>query len=210
MKKKIQILLVHGGMTFKNKKDYLRYLKTRKISLKKKITWSGDYLDKKLGRNFELIRPRMPLPDDAKYDDWKIYFKRHIPYLRNNLILIGHSLGGIFLAKYLSENKFPKKILATILVAAPYGGKNKNANYTLGDFSLPKNLTKFQKQGGKIFICHSKDDPVVPFVDADKYKKALPEAKMVVFKNREHFNQESFPEIIKMIKNDVKPPTRWR
>ncbi len=25
MKKKTQILLIHGGITFKNKKDYLRY-----------------------------------------------------------------------------------------------------------------------------------------------------------------------------------------
>jgi len=46
---KIQILIVHGGMTFKNEKDYLHYLKTKKVSSKKKIYWSGDYLEKSLG-----------------------------------------------------------------------------------------------------------------------------------------------------------------
>ncbi|MBU2264687.1 hypothetical protein KJ784_00695, partial [Patescibacteria group bacterium] len=76
MKAKTQILIVHGGMTFKNRKDYLNFLKNREISIAKKIKWSSDYLDKELGKNFEMIRPRMPLQDDAKYGDWKIYFER--------------------------------------------------------------------------------------------------------------------------------------
>ena len=35
-KKKIQIFLIHGGVTFKNKKDYLHFLKTREISIERK------------------------------------------------------------------------------------------------------------------------------------------------------------------------------
>ena len=104
---KKQIFLIHGGMTFKNKKSYLHFLKTRKISIKEKIRWSDDYLRKKLGKKFEVIKPRMPLQDNARYNEWKINFERYFPKLRNGVILIGSSLGGIFLAKYLSENKFP-------------------------------------------------------------------------------------------------------
>src|SRR3989338_2977649 len=120
MKKKTQIMLIHGGMTFKNKKDYLRFLKNREISIEKKVRWSDDYLDKKLSRSFEIIKPRMHLSENAKYSEWKIYFERYFPYLRNNIILIGGSLGGIFLAKYLSENKFPKKILSVYLICPPF------------------------------------------------------------------------------------------
>ena len=101
----IQIFLVHGGMTFKSKKDYLDYLKTRDISISKKIKWYDTYLEENLGNNYKIIRPRMPLQDNARYEEWKIHFERHIPYLKDNIILIGSSLGGIFLAKYLSENK---------------------------------------------------------------------------------------------------------
>ncbi|MDP2669035.1 MAG: hypothetical protein Q8P07_04345 [bacterium] len=36
MKNKTQVFLVHGGMTFKNQRDYLHYLKTRNISLGKR------------------------------------------------------------------------------------------------------------------------------------------------------------------------------
>ena len=120
MKKKAQILMIHGGMTFKNRKNYLKYLKTRNISLESKKTWSKEYFDEELGKKFQIIRPRMPLQDNAQYEDWKIWFERHIPYLKNNVILIGGSLGGIFLAKYLSENKFPRKILATFLICPPF------------------------------------------------------------------------------------------
>ena len=109
MKKKIQIFMIHGGMTFKNKKDYLHFLKTRKISIEEKIKWSNEFFKKKLGKDFEIIKPRMPLQDNAKYEEWKIHFEKHFSQLRNNIILIGESLGGIFLAKYLSEHKFPKK-----------------------------------------------------------------------------------------------------
>ena len=120
MKHKTQILYIHGGMTFKNRKDYLSYLKNKEVSTEKKIRWSDEYLDKELGKNFEIIRPRMPLQEDSQYEDWKIWFERYIPLLRNNVILIGGSLGGIFLAQYLSENKFPKKILSTYLVCPPF------------------------------------------------------------------------------------------
>lgn len=120
-KQKIQIFYIHGGMTFKNKKDYLHFLKNRKVSVDfQKVKWSGNYLDKKLGSNFQIIRPRMPLQDNAKYGDWAIHFERYFSQLKDNIILIGESLGGIFLAKYLSENKFPKKILATYLVCPPF------------------------------------------------------------------------------------------
>lgn len=88
-KRKRQILYIHGGMTFKNRKDYLRNLKTRKIKLHKSKNWSGDYLDKKLGGKFEIIRPRMPSADNSRYEEWKIHFERYIPKLKNNAILIG-------------------------------------------------------------------------------------------------------------------------
>jgi len=39
---KPQIFFIHGGVTFKNKKDYLKYLKTREISIDKNIRWTGE------------------------------------------------------------------------------------------------------------------------------------------------------------------------
>lgn len=204
MKKKTQILYIHGGYTFKNRKDYLHSLKNRKVSIGKKESWTGSYLDKELKRNFEITRPRMPLQDNAKYSDWKIYFERHIPYLRNNVILIGGSLGGIFLAKYLSEHKFPKKILAIYLVCPPFDN-TVNGEVLVSGFKLKADLSLLEINSKKLHLLFSKDDDVVPVSHAEKYRKKLKNAKIIIYKSKNgHFRVSKFPEIVKMIKNNIK------
>lgn len=199
MTHKTQILYIHGGMTFKNKRDYVRFLKTREISIEKKITWSNDYLDKELGNDFEIIRPRMPLQDYATYGEWKIHFERHFPYLRDNIILIGSSLGGIFLAKYLSEHVFPQKIMATYLVCPPFDN-TLSAEDLVGGFKLKSGLSRLQKNSPNLTLLFSQDDDVVPVAHAQKYAAKLPHAKIILYKSKNgHFKISKFPDIIKMI-----------
>lgn len=203
MKSKTQIVLIHGGMTFKDKKDYLGYLKTRKISIEKKIMWSDDYLDKKLGKYFEIIRPSMPLKDNAKYNEWKIHFERYFPYLRNNIILVGSSLGGIFLAKYLSENKFPKKILSAYLICPPFDNTIKGEDL-VGGFKLKSDLSMIEKNSKKINLLFSKDDNTVPVSHAKKYARKIINSRIIIYKSKNgHFKISKFPELIGMIKEDV-------
>jgi len=195
-----QIVIIHGGTTFNTYREYLSFLKNRKVSLDNftmGTDWKGT-LDERLGKNFEVLFPGMPNKTNARYGEWKIWFERIFPYFRNNIILIGHSLGGIFLTKYLSENKIPKKVRATILVAAPFDSANITAS--LGNFKHGNSLAKFARQGGAIYLIQSKDDPTVPFMEFEKYQKSLPTAKPMIFEDRGHFNQETFPEIISLIK----------
>ena len=170
MKKKTQILMIHGGMTFNKKSDYIDFLKTRTIRTERKITWAGNYIDNKLGKDFEIIKPRMPLQDNAKYKEWKIHFERYIPLLRNNFILIGSSLGGVFLAKYLSENKFPKKILSTFIICPPYDNSLPGEELS-GGFKLKRDLSLIEKNCKNLYLMFSKDDNVVPVSHAEKYRK---------------------------------------
>lgn len=204
MPKKTQVFIIHGGMTFNNQKDYLHYLKTKTVSIEENISWRDEYLKKALGNRFKIIKPRMPLSDNAKYEDWKIYFERFFPQLEDNIILIGVSLGGIFLAKYLSENKFPKKILSTYLVCPPFDGSLPTETLA-GGFKLKSDLGLFEKNSKNIHLLFSKDDDVVPVVHAEKYRKKLKKANVVIYKSKNgHFLLEKFPEIVRMIKNDLK------
>ena len=204
MEKKIQIFIIHGGMTFKNKKDYLHFLKTREVSIEEKIRWTDEFLKKNLSQNFEIIRPRMPLQDNAKYEEWKIHFENFFPQLQNNIILIGSSLGGIFLAKYLSENKFPKKILSTYLICPPYDNTLSGEDL-VGGFKLKANLSLLEKNSQNLYLMFSKDDDVVPIAHAEKFKKKLKNAKFIIFESKNgHFKISEFPEIVRMIKADVK------
>jgi len=200
--KKIQILFIHGGMTFKSKKDYLHYLRTKKVSIEEKNHWSN-YIKKKLGKNFEIIRPRMPLQDNAKYAEWKIHFERYFPHLKDNIVLIGASLGGIFLAKYLSEHKFPKKILSAYLVCPPFDNTCFKEDL-VGGFKLRSDLSQLEKNSKNLYLMFSKDDDVVPVSHAEKYRKKLKNANIIIYENKNgHFKVSEFPEIIKLIKSDV-------
>ncbi len=187
-------------MTFRNQKDYLSCLKNRKISLEKRINWAQNYLEKKLGNGFQIIRPRMPLQDNAKYKDWEIFFERYIPHLKDNVILIGCSLGGIFLTKYLSEHKFPKKIKAVFLVCAPFDDSHSDEDLA-GGFNLKSDLSLIEKNTKNLAFLFSKDDECVTIYHAEAYRKKLPDAKIIIYKSKNgHFNVPTFPEIIKMVK----------
>lgn len=201
--KKIQILKVHGGMTFKTKKGYLDYLRNKEVTLEGYMSWSGEYLSEKLGRKYQIISPRMPLQDNAKYEEWKIIFEKYLKLLKGDFILIGTSLGGIFLAKYLSENKLRRKPIATYIVCAPFDGKLTNEDL-VGGFKLKSDLSLIQNNTKNLHLLFSEDDDVVPVSHAEKYRRKLPDAHIVIYKSKNgHFKISTFPEIIKMIKKDV-------
>ena len=51
----------------------------------------------------------------------------------------------------------------------------------------------------------SEDDDCIPISHARKYRNKLPNAKIIVYKSKNgHFRISTFPELVKMIKNDVK------
>lgn len=195
---KKQLLVIHGGDTFDTYEEYISFLNDYKIELSdlRRNRWKNS-LQNKLGENYEVYQPQMPNKNNAKYLEWKILFEKIIKLLDQEIILVGHSLGGIFLVKYLSENKTPKKIAGTFLVAAPFD--DKDSEYTLPGFELSEDLSLFEKQSGKITIYHSKDDPVVPFVDLNKYAEKLKSARIVMFEDKGHFGQSEFPEIVEDI-----------
>lgn len=200
---KIHVLIVHGGETFKSDKDYLHYLRTKKISIDKKMYWTSEYLQKSLGKNFKIISPRMPLQDNAKYRDWVILFERHLSLLSGKFILIGSSLGGIFLAKYLSENKLSKKALSVYMVCPPFDDTLTGEDL-VGGFELKKDLSLIEENCKNLYLLFSEDDDVVPVTHAEKYKEKLKNAHIAIYKNKNgHFNVQKFPEIIKLIKTDI-------
>ncbi len=51
----------------------------------------------------------------------------------------------------------------------------------------------------------SKDDDVVPVSHAEKYRNKLPNAKIAIYKSKNgHFKISKFPEIVGMIKEEVR------
>ena len=194
---KKQIVIIHGGDTFATQEEYLNFLRNYEINIERYKTDKDDWkpwLRRMLQDKYEVITPQMPNKTNARYEEWELWFEKFIPFLNNGVILVGHSQGGIFLAKYLSENQFPIKIKAVMLVSAPYDKDSED--YSVLSFSLPATLNL---QTEHVYLYHSKDDPVVPFQALGQYQKLLPNATARVFEDRKHINQEEFPELLEDI-----------
>ncbi len=198
---KQQVFYIHGAGAFSDYKKFLEYLRTVEIDPFKETAkkWA-DSLTENLGDGFEVFKPDMPNKQNAKYEEWKIWFERYFEFLHDDLILVGWSQGAYFLLKYLTENTTPFKIASLLLIAPPcmpvdFDGEDG------GDFNFDiRELPNVSGKTEDIHIFHSQDDFVVPYEHALKIKETLPAAELHTFTDRNHFLQVDFPELIDCIK----------
>ena len=196
---KTQIVTIHGGETFGSYDAYITWLRSFVLDFERtKIKSWKDSLGPTLGDNYEILSLKMPNSLNAKYLEWKIWLDKFIPFILDNAIFIGNSLGAIFLAKYFSENDYQKSVKGIFMLAAPYDKVSPTDD--MADFTLSKDLSKLAAYGDKIHLYHSKDDPVVPFSHLADYQKVLPKAKVRIFNDKGHFMVPELPELIDDIK----------
>ncbi len=193
---KKQVIVIHGGEAFDTYEAYRTYLRQyplERLLEKTKSSEKGwkDHLAEDLGASFDVVRPSMPSPQNAKYEEWTLWFEKYFPMVRDDVILVGHSLGANFLAKYLSENDFPVRIAQLHLVAGCYG--------CAGGFVLGQSLEKIAQTVSRVFLYHAPDDPVVPFADAERYSQQLPQAEFISLDGRGHVLDAHFPELVARI-----------
>lgn len=206
MATKRQLLYIHGGSAFNIYDNYIEYLRTKDLDpyAEKPQRWTTPFLGGLKHAGWEVFAPSMPNSGNAKYLEWKIWFERHLPYLRDGVVLVGWSQGGYFLAKYLCEHIFPRKIGALFLVAAPIQSVcfDAHALEDGGDFGFDiAHLPHLEQQVAEIHVLHSKDDFVVPYTHAEKYVAMLKSATMHTFEDKNHFLIEAFPEMEHIVRS---------
>lgn len=85
-------------------------------------------------------------------------------------VLVGHSLGGALISRYLSSYE-GEPFLASFLVAAPFSDLDWG---NLKDFFEKGKMDASAKDNmGKVVILASDDDPHVPLDHAEKYRELL-------------------------------------
>src|ERR1700712_3766167 len=78
------------------------------------------YLKAKLPGEFDIRFPIIEKPSSPSYAKFKKMFALMFAKINGPVILIGHSLGGSTLLKYLSEEKPEISIAALFLVSTPH------------------------------------------------------------------------------------------
>lgn len=194
-----QIIVIHGGTTFKEYDKYLESLSSKKLNIDRfvyKPLWK-ELLQDNLGSDYQVLTPQMPNKTNARYSEWKIWFDHLSSMFTEDCILIGHSLGAIFLAKYLSEYTLAVKLKATILIAAPYDDESEE---DLTDFKITKLTDKLADQAGRLLFLNGLDDPVISQTDMMKYRDNLPSAEFIIIPASDHFMRVEFSELVSLLK----------
>ena len=197
-----QVLFIGWWNCYSTREDFIEQLKTwdnNPFEPKKKRKNS---LWKELWEDYQVAILDMPNKNIALYKEWKIQFEKTFPYLIWDQIIIAHSLGTIFILKYLTEIWFPKKIKQLHLVSALIDDKELPPEESyIGDFAFDiQKIPEIQNICEKIFLYHSKDDACVQFSQWERLYVFLPNAKFEIFEDRWHMNVEEFPELIQNIK----------
>ena len=148
----------------------------------------------------------MPSPDKPILLEWlnevKQYTDRDID---DEIYLVGHSLGGTTILRYL-EKFDSKNIKGVIIVSAPCVNKKEGSRiseFLKDDF----NWLLIKNKVNKVVVVHGDDDPLVPMSDAEKITEKL-EGELIIIKNGKHLNggagfielPELLESIIKMVK----------
>tara|TARA_B100000508_G_scaffold141060_1_gene145741 strand:- start:2285 stop:2917 length:633 start_codon:yes stop_codon:yes gene_type:complete len=201
---KQNIILIGGADSFSDREDFLNYL--QKVEMRDlpednpRKSWKL-WVKEEMGDKYYFDIPSMPNTHNAKYDEWEIWFERHLSEVQEKVILIGLSLGAQFLAKYLINNDIEQKIKGLFLLAGPCGYYDDPDGMDCETFGFKQSdLGIIQKKVQNIVIMHSTDDFVVPYEHALKYKEELPEAELITFNDRNHFLVEELPELVEKIR----------
>lgn len=155
------------------------------------------YLKNELPNDFEIHYPLIDVPEDPSYQKWKNLLDQEFKNLKEPVILIGHSLGGSVLLKYISEEKPKISISSLYLVATPQWGKN---GWDIDEFVLQENFEHELGDIEKVYLYHCKEDSIVPFKHLSFYKKAFPNAVVRVLEGTDHIFSKGLPELIGDIK----------
>ena len=157
------------------------------------------YIKDNLSTDYQIIAPIMPNPDDPNYQSWKNALKEIYKIIDDGIILIGHSLGGSVLLKFLSEEQPQQKIKALYLVAVPFWGLE---DWEVSEFQLANDFAKRLPPLPAINIYHSKDDQIVSPIHAERYAVELPGAVYHELNGYGHVYWKGLPGLITHIKEN--------
>ncbi len=162
------------------------------------------WLKKELGkRKLNCIVPNFPSPYKQDYESWSKILKAYleIGYITEETTFITHSLGGIFVAKFLMENQI--KIKKLITVAGFNNIKFEEDNSLYDSFYMDNQMLENLQELCLDRICfYSDNDPYVPKQEAEDFATYI-KAEKVLVQNAGHFNEKygykEFKEILQYI-----------
>jgi hypothetical protein len=147
-------------------------------------------------KDIHAVTPEMPHGYMPDYAVWKREFERFD--ITPETILVGHSCGGGFLVRWLSENT--DRQVGKVVLVAPWldPNKTKGEDNNFFDFVIDPELVS-RTQGVTVF--NSDDDMQAVQVSVKQIVDIITDVKLVEFQEKGHFcfsdlGGEAFPELL--------------
>jgi predicted alpha/beta hydrolase family esterase len=156
-------------------------------------------LEQALGDKYEVHFPQMPDEADPNVKSWKLKISAELSRLHGKVLLVGHSVGGSMLLKYLSEEEVKKPIAGLFLLAAPSWDEDQ---WNFDDLKLPRNIAEKLACIPRIFLFHSRDDAAVPFAHLALHAARLPQATVRAVDGRGHQFGSDLTDVAKDIRSE--------
>jgi len=179
-------IIIHGY------NDKSEYLDTSRPSPSNDhfIPWIQKQL---LLKGIETQTPEMPGFYEPNYEKWKEMLERFTP--DENTILVGHSCGGGFLVRWLSENNVK---VGKVVLAAPWLDTEKVIDPEFFKFEIDSSIASKTES---LTVMYSTDDHPEVLESIEMLKEKLENVSFQEFSSKGHFTlnslkTEKFPELL--------------
>lgn len=150
-------------------------------------------------KDIKTCTPEMFKSYAPDYSLWKTEFEKN--EINEKTILVGHSCGGGFLIRWLSEH--PNIKVGKVILVAPWLGLRNIKNHDFFDFKIdPKIISR----ANKFLIFNSTNDAKEILDSLEVIKKNIGGVQIRTFENYGHFcyddlGTDAFPELLEEILN---------
>ena len=160
-------------------------------------------LKQALGDGAHVHYPLMRGEDEPSLEPWVRQIAAEVAGRPGPVTLVGHSLGGALLLRYLAQQTPPVPVQALVLLAAPaWDGQQ----WAFDELVLPDDLDDRLATIPRLMLYHCQDDEVVPFAHLALHGRRLPSAATCAFARGGH----QFGNDLRKVAMDIQAQTSLR
>ncbi|MBI5369851.1 alpha/beta hydrolase [Candidatus Uhrbacteria bacterium] len=159
------------------------------------------------GRGVEVVVPKLSLSTTEELNLPLIIeeMKSQVGYLKNDDILLGHSLGAFIILQYLEAVEMTETPRAFIMVAAPWNVSRPELRRL---FLVDLDADVLMWKAREFIVVHSKDDTLVPFEHGKRLAQTF-KARLVETEHDGHFMGEQYPILFETIEEIAGRPFEY-
>ncbi len=135
-------------------------------------------------RGIRVWEARFPDPLRPSYKQWLKAVEARARQWNGRTVIIGHSLGGV-VALRLLEQAAVRRVRAVVTVSSPFAA-TLSIQALVDFFDRKIDWAKLRRRSARFITVHSKNDPLVPYDHAFRYREALG-SKLVLTEKDGHF-----------------------